>query len=56
LEKAFDNTLYRPHNRLPVAQELGETSVMFLTHPTITDLELGGYCRAIGEVFSAAEC
>lgn len=33
LEKAFDNTGLRPAERLPVARELGETSLMFLVHP-----------------------
>jgi dTDP-4-amino-4,6-dideoxygalactose transaminase len=36
LEKAFDNTVFRPFKRLPVAKELGETSLMFLIHPTLT--------------------
>jgi len=36
LEKAFDNTGLRPDKRLPVARMLGETSLMFLTHPTIS--------------------
>lgn len=35
LEKAFDNTDYRPKERLPVAKLLGETSLMFLVHPTL---------------------
>jgi dTDP-4-amino-4,6-dideoxygalactose transaminase len=54
LEKAFDNTGWRPKERLPVARELGETSLMFLTHPTITDEELDGYVSAISETFSLA--
>lgn len=33
LEKAFDGTGWRPDKRLPIAQELGETSLMFLVHP-----------------------
>jgi len=33
LEKAFDGTEFRPKERLPVAKELGETSLMFLVHP-----------------------
>jgi len=36
LEHAFDNTEYRPKERLLVAKELGETSLMFLCHPTLT--------------------
>ena len=35
LEKAFDNTGFRPKQRLPVAKLLGETSLMFLVHPTL---------------------
>lgn len=54
LEKAFDGTGYRPAKRLPVAREMGETSLMFLTHPTMTDAELDAAAGAIGEVLSAA--
>src|SRR5690606_14260720 len=36
LEKAFDNTGWRPAQRLAVAKELGETSLMFMVHPTLT--------------------
>ena len=36
LEKAFDGTGWRPSKRLPVAQQLGETSLMWLVHPTLT--------------------
>jgi len=35
LEKAFDLPGYRCSERLPVARELGETSLMFLVHPTL---------------------
>ena len=54
MEKAFDNTQWRPSERLPVAKELGETSMMFLTHPTITDDQLAFYCSIIRSVFSEA--
>ena len=40
LEKAFDDTGLRPKERLPVAKELGETSLMFLVHPTLTQDEM----------------
>jgi len=40
LEKAFDNTVFRPEDRLPIAKELGETSLMFLVHPTLTKNEI----------------
>jgi len=54
LEKAFDGTGIRPEARLPVAKELGETSIMFLTHPTITDEELERCCSVIGDIFGLA--
>lgn len=55
LEKAFDRTGYRPQQRLKVAQELGETSLMFLVHPTLTEAEMETTCRVIGEVLVLAE-
>jgi len=50
LEKAFDNTGYRPKERLPVAKELGETSLMFLVHPTLTKEEIQKTCDVLTEV------
>jgi len=44
LEKAFDNHPSRPEKRLPIAQELGETSLMFLVHPTITNPQMKEIC------------
>jgi dTDP-4-amino-4,6-dideoxygalactose transaminase len=55
LEKAFENTAYRPKERLKVARELGETSLMFLVHPTLTEADIGRTTRAIRDVFSMAE-
>ena len=37
LEHAFDNTNWRPKERLKNAQQLGETSLMFLVHPTLSE-------------------
>lgn len=54
LEKAFDNTGWRPQNSLPVAKELGETSLMFLAHPTLTSEEIALTCAVIEEVMSLA--
>jgi dTDP-4-amino-4,6-dideoxygalactose transaminase len=54
LEKAFDGTGWRPQTRLPVARELGETSLMFLVHPTLTDDEIGRTCAALTAVMTAA--
>jgi len=50
LEKAFDNTGFRPKQRLPVAKELGETSLMFLVHPTLTKEEIRKTCDVLTEV------
>jgi dTDP-4-amino-4,6-dideoxygalactose transaminase len=54
LEKAFDSSGLRPAERLPVARELGDTSLMFLTHPTLTDNDLDRIRTAIDAVFSQA--
>jgi len=50
LEKAFDNTGFRPKERLPAAKELGETSLMFLVHPTLTEEEIQKTCDVLTEV------
>jgi dTDP-4-amino-4,6-dideoxygalactose transaminase len=47
LEKAFDGTGFRPEERLSNAKELGETSLMFLVHPTLTESEVQQTCDAI---------
>ena len=54
LEKAFDGTGFRPNERLPVAKELGETSLMFLVHPTLTAKEIELTCSVIGDVIKLA--
>jgi dTDP-4-amino-4,6-dideoxygalactose transaminase len=54
LEKAFDNTGWRPASRLPVARELGETSVMFLVHPTLTQHEIDKTCSVLKTVMQLA--
>jgi dTDP-4-amino-4,6-dideoxygalactose transaminase len=54
LEKAFDGTGWRPPERLPVAQELGETSLMFLVHPTLTDAEITKTCEVATKVLTEA--
>lgn len=53
LEKAFDHTGLRPASRLPVAKQLGETSLMFLVHPTLTTAEIEQTVQAIDSVFGA---
>ena len=54
LEKAFDNTPWRPEKRLPNAVELGETSIMFLVHPTLTEAEIAKTTQVMKEVFALA--
>jgi dTDP-4-amino-4,6-dideoxygalactose transaminase len=54
LEKAFDKTNYRPAQRLPFAKELGDTSLMFLVHPTLTHEEIKLTCRVLTEVMKLA--
>lgn len=54
LEKAFDGTGWRPTERLPVARELGETSLMFLVHPTLSAAEIEKTSSTIAEVLKEA--
>ena len=54
LEKAFDGTGYRPPERLPNARELGETSLMFLCHPTLSDDEVAKTCESLQSVMKGA--
>jgi hypothetical protein len=53
LEKAFPAE-WRPTGRLPVARELGETSLMFLVHPTLTRDHIAMTCDAVAQVMSEA--
>lgn len=52
LEKAFAPTNFRPEKPLPVANELGQTSLAFLCHPTLSDEEISLTCRTIKDVCS----
>jgi hypothetical protein len=52
LERAFDGM--RPPERLPVARELGETSLMFLVHPTLVAEDVAGTCEALRKVMEVA--
>ncbi len=54
LEKAFDALGLRPAQRLPIAKELGETSLMFMVHPTLKAHEIEETGRAIAKVMAAA--
>ncbi|WP_417446720.1 DegT/DnrJ/EryC1/StrS family aminotransferase [Kangiella sp.] len=54
LEKAFDNTSFRPKESLPNAQSLGETSLMFLVHPTLTEDEISLTCSVLRQILEEA--
>ena len=54
LEKAFDNTPWRPQQRLANAKLLGETSIMMLVHPTLTTAEIDKSCKVLDEVLAQA--
>ena len=54
LERAFDDTGWRPAERLPVARALGETSLMWLVHPTLTAAEIDQTCKVVDEVLGLA--
>ena len=54
LEKAFDSTGWRPAERLPSAKELGDSSLMFRVHPTLTEAEIQQTCDAINAVMEIA--
>lgn len=55
LEKAFDNTDFTPAERLPNAKLLGETSLMFLVHPTLTDAEMAKTAAVLTKVLTLAQ-
>jgi dTDP-4-amino-4,6-dideoxygalactose transaminase len=54
MEKAFEETSYRPSVRLANARELGETSLMFLCHPTLTDDHVAKICEALSAIMRRA--
>jgi dTDP-4-amino-4,6-dideoxygalactose transaminase len=54
LEKAFDDTGWRPREPLPGARRLGETSLAFLVHPTLTEAEIQKTCDVLRKVMSEA--
>ena len=54
LEKAFSDAGYGPQERLPVAKELGETSLMFLVHPTLSEADVEGMADVVCAVLEEA--
>lgn len=53
LEKAFSEPM-RPPTRLEVARELSDTSLMFLVHPSLSELDMVDTCAAVQKVLSFA--
>ncbi|MCH7309095.1 DegT/DnrJ/EryC1/StrS aminotransferase family protein [Acinetobacter sp. NIPH 1852] len=53
LEHAFDNTPWRPAERLKNAKQLGETSLMFLVHPNLSEESLIKTVDAIQKIQAA---
>tara|TARA_B100000242_G_scaffold126304_1_gene89066 strand:+ start:13391 stop:14545 length:1155 start_codon:yes stop_codon:yes gene_type:complete len=54
LEKCFQKLGYAPMERLRNAKELGETSLAFLVHPTISDVEQNKKAQLIKSVINKA--
>lgn len=54
LEKAFEKRGLRPEARFATAQELGETSLMFMVHPTLAPIEIRATADAVKKVMLAA--
>ena len=54
LERAFVDLGWAPTSRLPVARELGETSLMFLIHQTLSPDALSLTASAVNEVMRVA--
>lgn len=53
-ERAFDGTPWRPASPLPVAHELGETSLMFTVNPLLKAEHAAFVAAAVDEVFAQA--
>ncbi len=53
-ERAFRDAGLGPDTRLLVADQLGETSIMMLVHPTLTADEIEKSCDALDKVLAAA--
>ncbi len=54
LERAFTERGWGPAQRLPVARQLGETSLMFMVHPTLGEAEMADTVGAVAKVMKAA--
>jgi len=53
-EKAFAKHHLQPCFRFPVAQQLGETSLMLLVHPTLSIVDMAKNAEVVAEVVKEA--
>ena len=53
-ERAFVDAGWAPSQPLPVAARLGETSLMFLVHPTLEEGDMHDAAQAVAKVMSVA--
>ena len=51
-ESAFKGTSFEPreYEHFPIAKELGETSLMFLVHPTLKEEEIKKPAKSLSEL------
>ena len=54
LEKAVTDRGFAPSERLPVAQRLGDTSLVFLVHPTLGSAHMDRTCDVLSDVMHEA--
>jgi dTDP-4-amino-4,6-dideoxygalactose transaminase len=54
MEKAFENTDFKPKKRLPNAKLLGESSLMFQVHPTLSNENIENTVNALNNIFNKA--
>ena len=55
LEKCFKEIGLVPNKRLNIARQLGETSIMLLVHPTITNKEIHSYASKVRDILILAQ-
>lgn len=54
LEKSFQQAGLQPPHRLPVAREIGETSLAFLVHPTLDEAHMQDTAHVVAKVMQRA--
>ena len=54
LERAFEKAGLQPEGRLPVARELGENSLMFMVHPTLSETDMHNLADRMEQVLRTA--